>query len=232
MIVQAARGLLNALGFEAVKQRPPRRWQAAFLAQLARPKTVFDVGAGYGTNGLYGAYPEAEFFLLEPIADYRPQLEAIARRYRCRILEVAAGAEEATREIALDTRIPTRTSLMERTALTFTGSVLEPRRIHIRPLDAILAEHPDIAPPVLLKIDTEGYELEVIKGATQLLRITDTVIAEVSVAQRFHGSYTFAELVRAADENGFELFDFVKVRYIKGAPGLKSVDAVFRKRSS
>jgi hypothetical protein len=46
-----------------------------------------------------------------------------------------------------------------------------------------------------LKIDAEGSQLEVIRGATETLSQTSFIIAEVSVSPRFPGSYRFAEFL-------------------------------------
>ncbi len=60
-----------------------------------------------------------------------------------------------------------------------------------------------------MKIDTEGFELEVIKGATKTLKKTEFVIAEVSAKRRFQGSYRFSELIAALGKQGFEPLDFL-----------------------
>ena len=90
-------------------------------------------------------------------------------------------------------------------------------------LDSLLERH-RWQPPFLLKIDTEGHEREVIKGATRMLEQTDVVIAEVSVSPRFEGSYTFAEFIALMDSRGFRLDDILDgqktirgpTRYIDG----------------
>ena len=68
------------------------------------------------------------------------------------------------------------------------GSALEKREIEVTTLDKFLESHPGLKRPLLLKIDTEGYELNVIRGGAAFLRQTDVVIAEVSVAERLSGS--------------------------------------------
>ena len=57
--------------------------------------------------------------------------------------------------------------------------------------------------PFGLKIDTEGFDYQVIQGARNFLRETQFVIAEVNVAKRYEGGYSFAEFIAIRDENGF-----------------------------
>jgi hypothetical protein len=59
--------------------------------------------------------------------------------------------------------------------------------------------------PYVLKIDTEGNELNVLRGACDTLEDTWLVIAEVSVHERFHGSYRFFDLLSFMDRAGFEV---------------------------
>jgi hypothetical protein len=51
------------------------------------------------------------------------------------------------------------------------------------------------------------------------------VIAEVSVAERFVDSYTFAEFTELMDENDFHLWD------VLGVSGVRFLDVAFVRRS-
>ena len=62
-----------------------------------------------------------------------------------------------------------------------------------------------------MKIDVEGWEDRVIKGAGEVLRDTEFVIAEVSVANRFFDGYTFAEFIALMDDRGFSACDFLDI---------------------
>ena len=221
---------LGALGRAATGRRISRGFRASYLARICQPKTVFDVGVGYGTPELYKAFPAAKFFLLEPLVDYRAALEKIARNYDCQILYSAVGDEARTEEIMVDSRDLHKSSFQHRSNLTKTGNQLEGRQVDITTLDTILEQHPDIESPLLLKIDTEGHELEVVEGAEEFLKKTDIVIAEVSVARRFENSYSFEEFVRAMSAKGFAVYDFLRLRYVKDGPGTRIADVVFKKR--
>ena len=59
-----------------------------------------------------------------------------------------------------------------------------------------------------LKIDTEGFEDRVIKGAAQFLAETQFVIVEVNVEKRFDDTY-FLEFISLMDSSGFVLCDIL-----------------------
>ena len=57
-----------------------------------------------------------------------------------------------------------------------------------------------------IKIDTEGYELEVIKGAKETLRKTEFVLLEARHNHiSFHNQYKLSELMRLMSDNDFVL---------------------------
>lgn len=219
--------LLRACGYDLRR----RRWTPTHLARLIDARTVVDVGVAFGTWELYRAFPQAHFLLVEPLRDYEPDLQKIAAQYRCDIVYKALGEAEERREINVDPHILTRSSLHERTALTCTGSPLETREIEVTTLDKLLECHPNLERPLLLKIDTEGFELNVIRGGEQFLQHTDVVIAEVSIAERFAGSYAFAEFIAAMDERGFAVHDVLRLSYRRDGAGAQMADIAFVPRA-
>lgn len=196
------------------------------ISRLGSPATIVDVGVGAGTPELYKAFPDAGLLLVEPLAEYEPHLKAIcAARPRCRYALSAVGARQGTRSIQVVPGLLEHSSFLARTPLAATDNRIEERLVSVTTLDALMAELSP-TPPFGLKIDTEGLELEVIRGATGLLRDTEFVIAEVSILKRFEASYTFAEFIAEMAARGFEVFDVLQV--VRPDPsGTRYVDLAF-----
>ena len=57
------------------------------------------------------------------------------------------------------------------------------------------------------------------------------VIAEVFVAERFSGSYVFAEFIGTMAEEGFDVHDFLRLSYRCGGTGTQMVNIVFVNRN-
>jgi FkbM family methyltransferase len=228
VIVGLVNRLLGAVGLHLSRQIPSG-WSSDHLRRFGlAPSTLIDVGVGTGTPALYEAFPDARLILVEPLAEFAPHLDRILAGRPGRAFQSAVGSSEGQRRIRVESGNRLKSSFLERTALTATGEVGEEREISVTTLDHLLdAYESEFSAPIGLKIDTEGFELEVIEGATRLLERTLFVIAEVSVAARFEGGYSFADLVCALDQRGFAAVDLLDVSRSRRGPGARYVDVLF-----
>ena len=214
------------------KPRWKSGWEPATLRQLGfSPRTVVDVGAGDGdgTPELYAAFPDAFHVLVEPLKENEPHLQRILQEYNGQYFLTALGAreEELTINVELPPRWRNMSSIHPRTDFTSSSNPVEKRKIPVTTLDALLDKH-DFQAPFGLKVDTEGFEYQVIEGATNFLRGTQFVITEVNVAKVYEGSYSFAEFVEIMAENSFALCDILYTKRM-GPGKVLFVDAVFKR---
>jgi FkbM family methyltransferase len=189
------------------------------------PATVVDIGVGTGTPALYAAFPNAYHVLLEPLEEFTADIERVLQRYRGRWVMTAVGSEDGSATIHVDQERRLMSSIATRTALTRGSRPVESRMVPLAKLDTIRHDL-QLTPPFGLKIDTEGHELDVIRGATEFLRDTVFVVAEVSVAPRFEGGYTFLDFITLMAEHGFRLHDVLAV-YRRRRVGTLLIDGLF-----
>ena len=79
-------------------------------------------------------------------------------------------------------------------------------KIEIRKLDTIFNQVAKHANNILLKIDTQGYEKEVIEGAIQSLNIIKGIQVEMSLVELYEGESMFDEMRKSIESHGFELY--------------------------
>lgn len=225
MIKKMISAALGKLGYE-ITRKDRGGFNSSYLAKICAPKTVFDVGVGPGTPELYCAYPDARFFLIEPLDEFKDALKHICGSIDCVIYNKGVSDVKGTVEITIE-HDPQMSSFCKRPRIDIPSGK---RQVEVTTLDAILEENPGIALPILIKIDVEGYELKVLKGARQLLKLTELVIIEASVAKRFENGVTLEDVIFFMNEHNFAVFDFLTICHREGKAGANFVDVVFKKK--
>lgn len=150
-----------------VRTVPLRR----FYKKLLRPgDLVFDVGAHVGTRARAMRSAGARVVALEPQAPFSHFLRMTLPR-DIRLVEAAAGRVETVAEMAVSSLHPTVSSLKagfadEAAAVPGFGHVRWDRtqQVQVTTLDRLIAEE---GLPRYVKIDVEGFELEVLSGLSQ-----------------------------------------------------------------
>jgi hypothetical protein len=61
--------------------------------------------------------------------------------------------------------------------------------------------------PDTIKIDVQGYELEVLKGGVNTFKNTSYVILELSFDKFYEGQYNTSELFKMMEDLGFVMID-------------------------
>ena len=162
---------------------------------------------------MYQAFPDARFALIDPRTESRASLTGPNAPKTAQFFETALGAAPGT----LTLNIPysdkgeqgAMASLRQRTdTLSARFNRIETREVAVTTLDQIAA---DFKGRVGLKIDTEGFEDEVLSGATQTLLRTDFVILEMSLVQRFAGISPPSHLITRLAAAGLEFRDVLRM---------------------
>ncbi|MBL7964164.1 MAG: FkbM family methyltransferase [Flavobacteriales bacterium] len=214
--------LLDKAGFELVRSRAPegnmtsdgrlvlapiRRTMAQALTHLRSlgyaPGTVVDVGAAHGTDELLEAFPDAFFFWIEAAEEFEPQLQALRARYSGKVVMAAAGPKDGEITFHAHGFLYGSSVLKESDGESADG---EERTVRMVDLDHLVEGH-DLGRGPLLKIDVQGYELEVLSGAQDLLAQCDVVILETSFFRLHHGAPEFHEILLYMKERGFVAYD-------------------------
>jgi FkbM family methyltransferase len=209
-------------------------WRPAILSRPGlEPATVIDVGVADGTLGLRDAFPSAHHVLIEPLEEFRRDLERLVAEHGGEYLLTAIGAEEGTTTIDVHPR-----DLLMSSSFAWQsgaegadggpGSAGEKRTVPLTTLDRLL-EQRGWRGPFGLKLDAEGAEYDVIRGSERLLEQTQFVIAEVSVGERFEGGYTFADFIALMDAHGFRLDDLLSAPKLPTG-GVSYVDGLFTRK--
>lgn len=209
-----ARGILERIighyGYSLKIDGSPPRGFTNFFTYIRKtgfqPGTVFDVGVGNGTPWLYEAFPMAHFVLIEPQIEFETSIKRLCKQMNAEYHRVAAGETESNLALYRLSNSPTGSSFLppSEQATNIWGSFNQSEEtIPIVQLDTFK----DRSEPFLLKIDTEGFELKVLQGATKVLEKAELVLMEVAIAERQVGEADLIEIGVVMKENGFRLID-------------------------
>lgn len=191
------------------------------------PQLVIDIGAyeGEWTQMLLSIFPKSRVLMIEPQSSKKPLLEKLSGP-NVRATDALLGA--------------TSGDLVQFHEME-TGSSILPERSDIRrvtsdrtltTLDGILkVEPPGWNRPDLIKLDVQGYELEVLKGSKQATADCEVVILEASIVDYNEGAPEIDQVIDFMRDIGFRLVDICdQARHPNGT--LLQVDLLFIRRDS
>lgn len=165
------------------------------VAQRFSVDEVIDVGVNAGTDWLYDTFPGAKFVLVEPVPDGESLLDWRPTNYT--FVNCGLGAEPGRLTLNRYNN-ENLTSFLE---LHNRAEEVHPRRqlaerveVPVRTLDDIIERY-CTSDNIGIKIDTEGFEVEVVKGLEKHKERVTFIVAESSVVRRHLETYQFSDLV-------------------------------------
>lgn len=161
---------------------------ARFLGSASNVKVVFDVGANEGQTAEHYvcAFPSAQIYSFEPVAaTYKSLTERVSRWPRVRTFQLAFADTNRSARIQL---APYSVYNSLRNEVSNNCCSGHNELVEIRTLESFCVQQ-SINHIDLLKTDTEGFDLEVLKGAETMLRAHQIqfIVAEVT----FHPQNTY-----------------------------------------
>jgi FkbM family methyltransferase len=173
---------------------------------------VIDVGASQGQYGLELrqalGWP-GRIVSFEPLA---PAFEALAAAAALappwQALALALGEQEgeARLQVAGNSESSSLRPMLPRHLVAAPHSArVGEQTVHVAPLDALWPTLRQGATRSWLKLDTQGFERQVLEGARQALADIDTVQLELSLQPLYEGAAGFAELHAWLSERGYRL---------------------------
>jgi FkbM family methyltransferase len=177
---------------------------------------ILDVGCYDGKTSLFFSklFPECEITGFEPNEDaFLIAEKAVSSNPKINLLPFALSGQDG--ELLLNiTHNQVSTSLNEineehpdlRTGshLSSQLEVTSKKKVQVRSLDGFNYDE-----VFILKMDTQGHECDVLRGATKTLRNTFLVVTEMSVHKMYKGGCSYFETDALLRNNGFMPVDFL-----------------------
>lgn len=179
-----------------------------------KPQVIYDVGAHIGTWSLLAksCIPNSAIHAFEPIdshiVKFRESMKGISY---ATLHQIALGDRSDRLKINITNRSDS-SSLLEPTKLAeeYYGVRKETEQIvRVVPLDEYISKN-DIPLPDFIKLDVQGYELEVLKGGQKCLFHAKWVLCEVSFHPFYKDQPLFCDVASFLNDHGYNVYAFGK----------------------
>lgn len=209
------------------------------LIVINRIDLVIDIGANYGQFAaqLRSLGYKGEIVSFEPLARYREKLEVDAEADgNWRFYPLALGGRDDELELTVSSS-DDFSSLHETNALGESrfGEMMHSvskEMVSVKTLDGLWEEI--IKNPgrkILLKTDTQGHDLEVLRGGSKALAAICTVVAEISFQPIYKNSPKSEEIIGELSKYGFVLSGIYPISHTPEDMLMIEADAYFVKKS-
>ncbi|WP_223033942.1 FkbM family methyltransferase [Hanstruepera marina] len=171
------------------------------------PKHIVDVGANHGTwtRETLKYFPNAYYTLIEPQkwlqTSFQDLLDA---NEKISVKAVGLGAQKGNFLFTLVNRDDSCSFRYTEEEANEKG--FKQIQIPVETLNNIVSENEDIPLPDIVKIDAEGLDIEVLKGADKLFGKTEIFMVEASVNCKIFEN-SVLRMINFMDRNGYTLFD-------------------------
>ena len=177
------------------------------------PDTILDIGAHHGnwTHVMKQIYGDSKYYLFEAI-DYL-ELTRYNGDDNVKVFNVLLN----------DKKEDVNWYQMKNTG----DSIFREKTFHFKNCEIIKRDTVDVnsfvmqngilqqAKNILIKIDCQGAEIPILKGATSILERTDFIILEIPLFGQYNeGVPTFLEHIKYMDSIGFVVYDIIDNHYI------------------
>jgi len=222
---------VEALGDLGIRPGGPKMY--ASLKRLRRlgfqPRGVIDVGAyrGEWTREAFEVWPQTRSLMFEARQSESRHLEAVVS---------ASNGRASYRTMLLGPESKKSAAFFELEASGTGSSVLEElstveRKVVSLPMHRLDDQVKDFGNVDLLKLDVQGFELQVLAGAHNVLTACDVVITEVALLPYNKGAPFFDEVVQFMSSRGLVLFDIATFMF-DAKDRIFQLDAVFVRREA
>ena len=206
---------------------------------VARPNVVFDVGPNVGQYGLSlrKCGFEGRIVSFEAIASVHARLSAVAARDHDWLVAPCCALGRTMGEANINVA-----------GNSVSSSLLPMGDVHLQtsPYSAYVAREAvrverldDVAVPLLpkdgrllLKVDTQGYEEEVLAGADLTLKSVSAMQLELSVVPLYQGAPDLRRILELCDNLGFQLHGLIPGFFEEKTGRLLQMDGLFLKNGA
>ena len=229
------RQLLRKAGYDVTRYRPDCRGRypmedMKFFLNGQNSPLILDVGAktGQSVDSFTKAFPDAHLHSFEPSpTTYQRLRKHCSALQRVTMWNCGVGSRPGTLPF-IENSSSTMSSFLAPSAFSW-GKIERTTEVEVVTLDSF-ASNQGIEFVHVLKSDTQGYDLEVFKGATDLMKANKIALVyfEIILSDMYKGLPSFDDVIRFLLQHNFSLVTFYESHFQKNL--VSWTDALFINR--
>ncbi|HLO46030.1 MAG TPA: FkbM family methyltransferase [Leadbetterella sp.] len=171
----------------------------------AQINNVLDIGAHKAdwSQMTSEIFPSAGYYMVEPQEEMKPYIEEFLKNHKGAWYLGGAGAADGELTLSVWDDFAGSSFLLPEGE----ESGKPQRKVPIYSIDSLVDNH-QMPIPDLCKIDVQGFEIEVLKGATKILGKTDVFILEASLFRYSPNQPLLHEIIDFMVKRGYVIYDF------------------------
>lgn len=208
-IKDIVQGFAHKFGYHVLSKNSISGDMILFLKGIksrgADVKNILDIGAHKADWSLMTSdiFPEAAYYMIEPQDEMKPYIETFLKTHRGAWFQGGAGAENGELTLSVWDDFAGSSFLLPEGE----ESGKQQRKVPIYTIDYLI-ETKKMPVPDICKIDVQGFEIEVLKGAKKILGKTDIFILEASLFRFSPNQPLLHEIIDFMVQNGYVIYDF------------------------
>jgi FkbM family methyltransferase len=172
----------------------------------------FDVGANVGQTivEFRSFFPAAKIYSFEPGRAYSELKRKFGLQENLVLENIAFGSKNETKTFHENDRWDMSSFLQ--LGKKGWGQIVKETEVSIKTIDSYCREN-QIRKINLLKCDTQGFELEVLRGSSEMLEHVQFVFLEVNFTEVYKGLPSFFDIFDYLTSRGMELVKFYRQQF-------------------
>lgn len=178
------------------------------VQKISKANTLIDIGSNKGQFSLLVRkyFPDIKIHSFEPQLNELNIQKKILGKKNIDYYNFGLGSEEKVLNFYI-TKRGDSSSFLKPNLEIIKNKIYDTNKIlgiNVKKLDCVMSSN-DIVRPSILKLDVQGYELEVLKGASNILKYVDYIITEVSFVEIYNNQVSAKDLNNFMIANKFKL---------------------------
>ena len=194
------------------------------------PRTVLDIGAhsGLWSRMVKTVYPEANIFMVEANKQHTKSLKSTKNRF-----EIALLGDRRRESVDYFTAAEgnnTGNSIYKEQTNYFKDDNCLVKKLPMFTLDFIVEKN-NLSGIDFLKLDVQGAEVDILKGATNTIKDVEFILLELQILEYNAGAPGFTQVNEYMESIGYTINDLYEVHYLPTGH-LNEIDFLYARKGS